>query len=333
MTQPSQPPLVSLQDIEAAAAEIAGKLIRTPAVESPGIGGMLGCPVALKLELLQKTGCFKPRGIVNRLMAMPDDEARRGVVTVSGGNHGIAIAWLGQQLGLGVTVVMSEKAPKRSQERIKASGATLILTPDAGTAFERAELLAQEKGLTYIHSYDDPLIIAGHGTVGLEFIADVPSLTDVLISIGGGGLISGCAVAIKAANPKIRIWGVETEGAEAMRQAIDAAKPVKVSVTSIATTLGAPSVSARTLAHAQALVEDVLVVSDAEAVRGVVSLAEEAKVWAEPAAGCLIPAARRVLDRVGKKAGAKPVLGMVICGGNVAFSDVAGWIEQFGLRN
>ena len=122
------------------------------------------------------------------------------------------------------------------------NGATLLLTPDAGAAFALAEQEGAAKGMTYIHSYDDPRIIAGHGTVGREFIADQPDLSDVLISIGGGGLISGCAVALKAANPAIRIWGVETEGADAMTQALANGAPVKIEVTSIATTLGAPSV-------------------------------------------------------------------------------------------
>jgi threonine dehydratase len=181
--------------------------------------------------------------------------------------------------------------------------------------------------MTYIHSYDDPKIIAGHGTVGREFIADQPDLTDVLISIGGGGLISGCAVALKAANPQIRIWGVETEGADAMTKALAKGAPEKIQVTSIATTLGAPSVTDRTLSHVQALVETVLTVSDAEAVGGVLTLAEEAKLFAEPAAGCLIPAARQVIERVGAEA----KLGLVICGGNVAFSDVEGWVKRFGV--
>jgi len=319
--------LVSIDDIVAAERAITGHVLRTPSVESPGLAAKLGAPVALKLELLQKTGCFKPRGITNRLLALSADERDRGLITVSGGNHGIAIAAIGQEMGIAVTVVMSEKAPERSKARIRASGATLLVTPDAGAAFDLAEKEGAAKGMTYIHSYDDPKIIAGHGTAGLEFIGDHRDLTDVLISIGGGGLISGCAVALKAAKPEIRIWGVETEGADAMTQALAKGAPQKIAVTSIATTLGAPSVTERTLSHVQALVETVLTVSDAEAVGGVVTLAEEAKLWAEPAAGCLIPAAQRVIERVGKSAR----LGLVICGGNVAFSDVEGWVKKFGV--
>ncbi|HEY4162951.1 MAG TPA: pyridoxal-phosphate dependent enzyme [Dongiaceae bacterium] len=324
----SSMPLVTIDDIRAAEQAIRGKVLRTPAIESPGLSKHLGCKTAIKLEVLQRTGCFKPRGIVNKILNLSDEERRRGLITVSGGNHGIAIAEIAKSMGIAVTVVMSDKAPERSKARIRADGATLLLTPDAGAAFDLADKEGAEKGLTYIHSYDDPLIIAGHGTVGREFIADIPDLTDVLISIGGGGLISGAAVALKAANPKIRIWGVETVGADAMTQAIAKGGPVRIQTSSIATTLAAPSVTDRSLAHVKALVEEVFVISDAEAVGGVLTIAEEAKIWAEPAAGCLIPAARRVIERAGNQA----VLGLVLCGGNVAFSDVAGWVQRFGLK-
>jgi threonine dehydratase len=320
--------LVTIDDIVAAETAIAGRVLRTPAIQSPALSDRLGVPVALKLELLQKTGCFKPRGITNRLLALSAAEKARGLITVSGGNHGIAIARIGQEMGIAVTVVMSNKAPARSQARIRADGATLLLAEDAGAAFDLADKECAAKGLTYIHSYDDPKIIAGHGTVGREFIADFPDLTDVLVSIGGGGLISGVAVALKAANPRIRIWGVETVGADCMTQALAADKPVRVAVSSIATTLAPPSVTERTLAHVKALVEEVMLVSDAEAVDGLLTLAEDAKLWAEPAAGCLIPAAQRVVQRVPKDA----KLGLVVCGGNVAFADVQGWVERFGLK-
>ena len=319
--------LITVEDIAAAERGIDGLVLRTPSVASPGLAAHLGSRIVLKLELLQKTGCFKPRGIINKLLSLTAEEKSRGLITVSGGNHGIAIAAIGKEMGIAITVVMSEKAPKRSQARIRASGATLLLTPDAGAAFALAEEECAAKGMTYIHSYDDPKIIAGHGTVGRELIADHPDLSDVLISIGGGGLISGCAVALKAANPRIRIWGVETEGADAMTRALAKGAPEQIAVTSIATTLGAPSVTERTLSHVQALVETVFTISDADAVGGVITLAEEAKVFAEPAAGCLIPAARQVIARVGPEA----KLGLIICGGNIAFSDVAGWVKKFGL--
>ena len=191
-----------------------------------------------------------------------------------------------------------------------------------------AKWIALYQDLTYVHSYDDPVIMAGHGTLGLELINDRPDLTDVLVSIGGGALISGVATAIKAHNPAVRVWGVETVGADAMTQALAADRPVDIRPSSISSTLGAPNVTERTLGHVKALVEEVLLVPDAEAVEGVLTLVQAAKLWVEPAAGCLVPAARRVIERVGADAH----IGLVLCGGNVSFSDVSGWLERFSLR-
>jgi len=207
---------------------------------------------------------------------------------------------------------------------VQANGAKLMLTPDSAAAFELAGEITRG-GHTYIHAYDDPLIIAGHGTAGLELAEDGPELTDVLVSIGGGALISGIATAIKSLYPHVRVWGVETVGAEAMSQAITAGKPVQVSISSICSTLAAPYATDRTLAHVQALVKEVLVVPDADAVRGVLTLAEEAKLWAEPASGCLIPAASEVIKRVGPDI----QLGLVICGGNVSYADLASWVPTY----
>ena len=318
---------ITIEDIHRAASAIAGRVIRTPSVDSAGMTRALGARTALKLETQQIAGCFKPRGIVNKILSLSDREKAEGLVTVSGGNHGIAIAEIAPTMDTRATVVMPQSAPASSIARIRASGADLILAPDSARAFEIAES-DEYRSLTYIHSYDDPLIMAGHGTVGLEFINDVPDLTDILVSIGGGALISGIATAVKALNPAVRIWGVETEGAESMSQALEVDRPVQVKVTSISSTLGAPNVTQRTLDHVKALVEEVLLVPDAQAVEGVLTLAEAAKLWVEPAAGCLVPAARRVIERVGSEIR----LGLVLCGGNVSFSDVVGWWERFELN-
>jgi len=315
---------ISIDDVRAAENIIAGRVLRTPTVMSPGMTNLLRVPVALKLETLQRTGSFKPRGITYKVRCLSAAERARGVVTVSGGNHGIAMASIARSMGLAATIVMPDSASARSRERIQTDGATLLIAPDVEAAYEMAEK-EREKGLTYIHAYDDPLIIAGHGTLGLELIADAPEVTDVLVSIGGGALISGVATAIKAMKPSVRIWGVETEGADAMSTALAAGGPIAVRVTSLATTLGAPVVSERTLAHVKDLVEDVFVVSDAEAVQGALALAEEAKVWVEPAAGCLVPAARQVVAREGRDI----VLCLVLCGGNVSFRDMARWVDKY----
>ena len=316
--------LISLDDARAAAQRIAPHVVRTPTVASPGLSTHLGVPVTVKLELLQHTGSFKARGAFHKLLSLSPAERDAGVVAVSGGNHGIALAVTAGSLGIAATIVMPESAPRRSVEIARAAGATVRLTPDMPGAFALTDQL-HASGLTLVHPFDDPVVIAGAGTVGLEFATDAPDVTDVLVSIGGGGLIAGVATVFRALAPGVRVWGVETEGADAMSRARAEGAPVAIHPTSIVSTLSAPHVSQLTYDHALALVEDVLVVSDADAVRGSLTLAEEAKLWAEPAEGCVVAAAHRVLDEVGPDAR----LGLLISGGNVTHTDVAGWVERF----
>ncbi|WP_055571590.1 threonine/serine dehydratase [Streptomyces prasinopilosus] len=319
--------MIGMAEIEAAAGRIAGHVVRTPTVPSPGLSALLGAPVTAKLELLQRTGSFKVRGAVAKLLSLSGAERAAGVVAVSGGNHGIAVAVMAAALDVKATVVMPRSAPARSVEIAETAGASVRLADDMDGAFALTARLRQE-GLTLVHPFDDPVVIAGQGTVGLEFADDAGDLTDVLVSIGGGGLISGVAAALRARRPGIRVWGVETEGARAMSEALAAGGPVPVGLSSIVSTLSAPAVSRLTYEHVSELVTEVLVVSDREAVQGSLDLADHAKVWAEPAAGCLLPAARRVLERVGEGAG----IGLVVCGGNAATGDVAAWASRFGLR-
>jgi len=319
--------VIGISEIEAAAGRITGHVVRTPTVPSPGLSALLGVPVTAKLELLQRTGSFKARGAAAKLLSLSEAERAAGVVAVSGGNHGIALAVMASALEVKATVVMPRSAPARSVELAQESGATVRLTESMDEAFATAARLRDE-GLTLVHPFDDPVVVAGQGTVGLELAQDAGDLTDVLVSIGGGGLISGVAAALHALRPGVRVWGVETEGAQAMSEALAAGGPVPVAVSSISTTLSAPAVSQLTYDHVAALVEDVLVVPDRDAVQGCLDLAEHAKVWAEPAAGCLLPAARRVCER----AGGRVRLGLVVCGGNATTADVMGWAERFGLR-
>lgn len=319
--------LIGVSEIEAVAGHIAGHVVRTPTLSSPGLTALLGAPVTVKLELLQRTGSFKARGATAKLLSLNDAERAAGVVAVSGGNHGIALAVMAAALDVKATVVMPRSAPVRAVEIAEAAGAQVRLTDDMGGAFALMTRL-QEEGLTLVHPFDDPVVIAGQGTVGLELAADAGDLTDVVVSIGGGGLIAGVAAALRDRRPDVRIWGVETEGAQAMSQALAAGGPVPVSLSSIVSTLSAPAVSQLTYDHVSALVHEVLVVPDREAVRGTLDLADHAKVWTEPAAGCLLPAARQVLERVGE--GAR--LGLVVCGGNASTRDVMDWAERFGLR-
>ncbi|KAA5825241.1 pyridoxal-phosphate dependent enzyme [Saccharopolyspora hirsuta] len=317
--------MIGITDIEATAERIAEHVLRTPTIPSPGLGDLLGVPVTAKLELLQRTGSFKVRGAAAKLLSLGEAERAAGVVAVSGGNHGIALAVMAGALGVKATVVMPRSAPARAVAIAESAGAEVRLTGHMAAAFELMTDL-QADGLTLVHPFADPTVIAGQGTVGLEFAEDAGPVTDVLVSIGGGGLISGVAAALRARRPEVRIWGVETAGAHAMSAALAAGGPTEVELSSIVSTLSAPQVAPITYEHVSALVDDVIVVSDAEAVQGVLDLAEHAKVWAEPAEGCLLPAARRVLERVGDAE-----LGLLICGGNATIADVTAWTRRFGL--
>ncbi|GGS09147.1 serine/threonine dehydratase [Streptomyces humidus] len=319
--------MIGISDIEAAAERIAGHVVRTPTAPSPGLSALLGVPVTAKLELLQRTGSFKARGATAKLLSLSEAERAAGVVAVSGGNHGIALAVMAAALEVKATVVMPRSAPARAVEIARTAGASVRVTDTMDEAFSLVERLRQE-GFTLVHPFDDPVVVAGQGTVGLEFAADADEVTDVLVSVGGGGLIAGVAAALRARRPRVRIWGVETEGAQAMSQALAAGGPVPVALSSIVSTLSAPSVSQLTYDQVSALVTDVLSVPDREAVRGCLDLAEHAKLWTEPAAGCLLPAARQVVERMGHDVR----LGLVVCGGNATTADMAVWTEQFGLR-
>ncbi|RRO20344.1 pyridoxal-phosphate dependent enzyme [Saccharopolyspora rhizosphaerae] len=316
--------MIGISDVEAAASALSGHVVRTPTVPSPGLSELLGVPVTAKLELLQRTGSFKARGAVAKLLSLDEAERAAGVVAVSGGNHGIALAVMAGALHVKATVVMPRSAPERAVRIAESAGARVCLTDDMAGAFALTEELRAE-GSTLVHPFDDPVVVAAQGTVGLEFAEDAGELTDVLVSIGGGGLISGVATALRAARPDVRIWGAETEGAEAMSAALAAGGPVPVELSSVVSTLSAPAVSELTYRHVRELVDDVLVVPDPEAVRGVLQLAQHAKLWAEPAAGCLLPAARRI---IAERSGVK--LGLVVCGGNASPADVMAWSQRFG---
>ena len=281
----------------------------------------LGAQVYLKLELFQKTGSFKVRGAFNKVLSIPEDQRGRGLVAVSGGNHAQAVAYVGRRLGLPAVILMPQSTPRNYIEATRGYGADVVLVPNATEAFERIAAYESD-GWTSIHPFDDPLVIAGQGTVGLEILEDLPEVTDVIASVGGGGFIGGVATAVKSVKPGARMWGVETEGADAMSKALAAGKPVHLSaITSIARTLGAPSVSERTLALAQQYLESVTVVSDSEAVNALRFLLERAKVLTEPAASCTLAAADRLRDRF--TFDSQVVL--VLCGGNTGVDDLCGY--------
>jgi threonine dehydratase len=313
---------IPLGAIEAARNRVSRYLHRTPLVSSRALSERLGTRVSMKLELLQKTGSFKPRGAFNEILSLPAADRAAGVVGVSGGNFAQGLAFAGRTLDVPTTIVMPGSTPGNYVEATRGYGAAVELVGSIAGAFRRAEELG-ERGLSVLHPFDDLNMMAGNGTIGLEIVEEAPDLTDLFVSIGGGGLMTGVASAVKALRPEVRVWGVETEGADAMRRALDAGGIVEIEITSIAKTLGAPWVSEHTLAAASELLEDVVVVSDAEAFRSILQLMERAKVMAEPAASCTVAAAERVRDRIGDHAV------FLLCGGNLSFTDLMVWQERF----
>jgi threonine dehydratase len=315
---------VSLASIRSAAALIRPYVVRTPTLPVGRLSEALGIPVVAKFEMLQHTGAFKVRGAFHRMLRLSDAERAAGVVAASGGNHGLAVAYAARALGIQASVIMPSTAAAASVQRARADGANVIMMDTIGAVFQRA-VEEIEAGKVMIHPFDDPAVVAGQGTLALELYEDVPEITDVIASIGGGGMIVGVATALKALNPAIRIWGVETDGADVMTQSLRADRPVTLEITSIATTLGAPTVSPLTLAGTRDLVEEVVVVPDEVAVRGIEMLGAAAKVITEPAAGATWAAALRLRDRFPATAR----LALILCGGNAGFDDIAIWRAQF----
>lgn len=314
---------MDIDDIRVAAERIRPYVKRTPLEYSQSLSERLGTNIYVKYELFQKTGAFKARGAFNKLLSMTEEERSRGVVAVSGGNHAQAVACASSVLGVDAVLVMPESTPANYVEATRGYGATVDLQPTIADSFRKIEEY-QDKGLVFIHPFDDPLIMAGQGTVGLEIVEDVPDVTDVVLSIGGGGLAGGVSTALKGVNSAIKVWGVETVGADAMTQAIAAGQPVHLTaITSIAKTLGAPYVSDSTLALARKNLESVTVVADAEAVASLLFIAERLKVITEPAASCTLAAAEKLKANFSTKS--RVVL--IFCGGNTSITDACGYLD------
>lgn len=309
---------MDISEIKRAAGQIESYVKRTELTYSSTLSRILETNVSVKLELFQKTGSFKVRGAFNKLLSLSDEERKGGVVAVSGGNHAQAIAYAGSSLNIDPVVVMPESTPRNYLEATRSYGAKIDLQPTIAEAFEKIKDY-QAQGMTFVHPFDDPLVMAGQGTIGLEILEDLPEVTDIFVSIGGGGLAGGTATAVKTIKPEVRIWGVETVGADSMSQAIAAGHPVELpAITSIAKTLGAPSVSHRTLELARKYLEEVIVVSDGEAIEALLFILERLKILSEPAASCTLAAALRLKERFDRNSNVV----LILCGGNISFDDL-----------
>ncbi len=321
---------ITLDQIRAAAGRIAGRVSRTPMLASRSAarrvdekaGVTLGAgPLAdgqprlfLKAEHLQVTGSFKPRGATNRVLRLSADERRAGLITLSAGNHAQAVAYAAASAGVSVTVVMPAGASRAKAHAATAYGATVILHGEhVGDTFVRMEELRDQHALIFIHPFDDPDIIAGQGTVGLEVVEDLPEVDVIVVGVGGGGLISGVSAAAAHLRPGVRVIGVEPETSDALSRGLAAGEPVPLQPVSIADGLGAPFAGRWTIDLAQRYVDSIILVDEATIACGMRFALERMKQLLEPAGAAALGAVLngRVLLRDGE------TVCVVASGGNV----------------
>jgi threonine dehydratase len=277
--------MVSLSQIEAAQSRIAGKVRRTPCVESPALSALTGVKLRLKLENLQLTGSFKERGACNRLEVMSLEERARGVITASAGNHAQAVARHGARLGVSVTVVMPEATPLVKVTATLSHGAEVILRgANYDEAAEIAAGIGRERGLVYLHPFEDPFVISGQGTIGLELLADAPDLDAIIVPVGGGGLIAGVACAVKETNPRVRVLGVESRRFPSMKHALDSMPPPSLpGGKTIADGIAVRRVGELTRELVRKYVDEIALVDEAEIAEAVLLLLEREKTVVEGA--------------------------------------------------
>ena len=309
--------MITLDDVYDARQQITPYITRTPLVPNSTLSKQLGAPVYLKLELFQKTGSFKPRGAFNQILHLDRTQVSLRVVAVSGGNFAQGVAYAGRTLEVETLICMPAYTPHNYIRATRAYGAQVDLSPTMQETFDNAYRY-QREGWHFLHPFDDPFQMAGCGAIGLELLEDLPGMTDVFISIGGGGLIGGIIVAIKALKPSVRVWGIETEGSDTMGQALQAGRVVQITPKSMAKTLGAPYVAGDALHLAQKHLHKHLVVTDREAFDELVFLLERAKVTTELAASCTLAAARKVQSTFS----ASDQVVLLQCGGNTSLENL-----------
>ena len=298
--------------MEAAARRIAGAVEATPFNRSRTLSDMTGAEVWVKFENLQFTASFKERGALNKLLSLSADERRRGVIAMSAGNHAQAVAYHAARLGIPATIVMPKGSPNTKIRNTRVHGAAVVLEGTSlHEAAEHALRLAEEQRLVFVHPYEDPLVIAGQGTVGLEMLQAMPELDVLVVPVGGGGLISGIAVAARALSPRIEVLGVESKTYPSMSQRL-AGRPVEVGGDSIAEGIAVKDIGATTFAIASALVREMLVVEEEIIERAIVALLEIEKTVAEGAGAAALAALLAYPERF---AGRR--VGVPISGGNI----------------
>ena len=309
---------LSLADVQAAADRIQAHVWKTPTLANEAVAG---AGVWLKAENLQRTGSFKVRGAVNAVLQLSPEQRRRGVITLSAGNHGMALAYAANVVGTPCVVVVREDAAVSKLEAIRGYGAEIVLTPLAHWQ-ERLEAEQKARELHLVHPFDDPAVAAGQGTVGIEILEAVPDVRTVIVPVGGGGLIAGVAVAIKQQRPAVRVIGVEPERAPAVTESLAAGHPVTPSrLDTIADGLAAPYTRPFNLALIQRFVDEMRTVGDDAIVEALTFVALRAKLVVEPAGAAAVAAlvADPTIDR--------PVVA-VLSGGNLDGRRLAGWLAH-----
>lgn len=319
MTEPAASPEVeppSLAAIQRAWQRFEGGVRQTPAWQWRGHRvdalGPEGATLQLKLELLQHTGTFKPRGVLTVMHSLDAAQLQRGVVGVSAGNHGMALAYGARQFGAKATIAMPNTASPARVAACRALGADVILTTTIAAAFQTADDLERD-GLSYVHPFEGPLTALGTATLGLEFLRQVGNLDTVFVAIGGGGLAAGVAAAVKQLQPRCRVIGVEPTGADSMTKSFAAGSPQQIdAVTTIADSLGSPKALPYSFALCREFVDEIALVTDDEICRAMALLFADAKLAVEPAGAATTAA---MLQRREELAGQR--IGIIVCGSNV----------------
>lgn len=307
--------MLTLADIQAARERIAGGVELTPCVKSVPLSDLCQAEVYCKLDYLQRTGSFKERGARNALLLLDDAAKQRGVIAASAGNHAQALAYHSALLGVPVTVVMPEFAPLIKRANCRKLGARVILAGESFAAARKAaDQHARDENLTYIHGYDDPAVIAGQGTLGLEVLEQVPAVDAIIVPIGGGGLIAGVSLAIKSTKPEVQVIGVETAAAAAFSAAVEVGHPTPIEPeTTLADGLAIPQIGANAFAIARTRLDDRVQVSEDQIAIAILRLLELEKAVVEGAGAT--PLAALLSGKLPYLQGKKVVL--TLCGGNV----------------
>ncbi|ABS27737.1 threonine ammonia-lyase [Anaeromyxobacter sp. Fw109-5] len=318
--------MVSLQDVQAALGRIRDRIYVSPCARTETLSRLTGTSAHLKLENLQMTGAYKERGALNKLLLLSPAERDLGLIAASAGNHAQAVAYHAGRLGVKATIVMPETTPITKVANTRAHGARIVLHGASyDEAYAEARRLEQAEGLTFVHPFDDPAIIAGQGTVGLEILEQDPAVETIVVPIGGGGLVSGVAVAAKETRPGVRVVGVETEVLPCMVAALEAGKPVTLeAANTVADGIAVKRAGELTLDHVKRYVDDIVTVSEEEIASAILYLLEKEKTVAEGAGAVAVAALmqRKIRGVEGRNVVA------VVSGGNIDVNLVARVIER-----